>query len=189
MNRAVKAGLPLLLSFASFAIAQDLGKPAMPYVYHNICPFEYGCEFDTIYVHAPFPAYTKAGDTTSGAFAVSPGESLRFNFGDMYIERMGMAVIRDSVLEYPFGDTVYILTYKGEGSFEVWHRGKFETVEGFWLGPFASEPHAELILSPMATWWINVTDKRARIFWLRLINIVPAEGMNFDPAVSVNWSR
>ena len=173
----------LLLITFSIALSQESPRPIAPYIYKKICPFEGGCDFTSIGTLQSIPAYAMAGDKLAKLFMVPIGDSLAFNFGSLFVERLGLAIVTHPWQEFLVGDTVIIMGYGGEGSFEIWHKGLAQYVECFWPSNSSMDLAADLIVSPQMTWWANVTDKKARTFWLRLINLTPAEGLDFGDLV------
>jgi hypothetical protein len=170
----------LMFVFFISAMGQQQPKPTIPFVDKNVCPFEYGCDFHKWYPRSPIRGFSIEGDTTALSFVVAAQESLQFNFGNMHIERLGVVVIRKSFEGYNVGDTVFILSYTGEGSYNIWHNGIFENVDRFWSSDtLRSHFDALETVEVSMSWWVNVTDASGRVFWLRLFNTEGSGGIWF----------
>jgi hypothetical protein len=177
----------ILVSSCSLCLeAQQERAPSTPYVEKNVCPFEYGCIFHKWYSRAPIRAYTTEGDTNSPSFLIAASESLQYNFGNMHVERVGIVIVRKAFQGYRVGDSVFVLSYRGEGSFSVWHHGAFDVVTRFW----DSDTNRSLsdgfeALEVSMSWWVNVTDAGARSFWLKLHNTEGSKGISFAEDIEI----
>jgi len=91
------------------------------------------------------------------------------------------------------GDTLIILSYSGEGIYDVWCKGKRLDVEAFWntddsdyvgadssvaLTPTQIDSlfRARLVCPSRMTWWVNLTNQRGEIGWFPIPNSCAANG-------------
>jgi hypothetical protein len=145
-------------------------------VARGICPFE-GCAYGAWVARSRLTAYAAEGDTSKIAFAVAPGERFTALRGDVHIVKLGLIMVTAPV-EGPAGhalqkgDRVYVLSYRGEGMYDVWHDGKLMTLEAFWE-PLAPAARAAGVVRarPEMMWWVLIKTRAGRQGWLRLRNV------------------
>ncbi len=189
MNPILQAVILASTCASNLVLAQTAPRPQTPFTVEKICPFEYGCAFDSVFVLKPIPAYSRENDTTSISGSLKPGLRLRFNFANMHISELGLAIIRksDDCQGFQTGDSIYVITYVGEGTYQVWHKGLLEDLECFWCSFSDMCITGDLVKPPVATWWLNVASDSNHTFWLRLINKSPDKGVDFGRIVDFNW--
>ncbi len=177
----------LIIMFVNYGIkAQPTPKPEAPYILYKYCPFEYRCAFDSLYIMRATKGYSREGDSSSSELIINVGTRLLFNYGNMHIDRLGVAIITKPCDEFITGDSVLVLSYAGEGSFTVWHRGQIKVIEEFWPGSPDLCFVGTLLTQPVTTWWVNASSANGRTFWLKLpfdFN----EGLNLENIVQMNW--
>lgn len=177
---------------AVVAVAEDTGAsgPGKVYVDENRCPFEC-CTYREWGARKPLIAYAAERDTSNVAFTLAAGERFTAVTGNVHVDPVGVAVVRQPVSwfaegggsgNFAPGDTLYILGYVGEGSFRVWHRGRIGEVSAFWLAQpdlNSAEAAAEgvLIREPGSDWWVRIRNSAGRTGWLRMAD---AEVNNAD---------
>ena len=147
--------------------------PVAPYVEEKICPYEYGCEFDKWISLTQKPLFLKDGDSSSIAYWMEPGDSLIFNYGNMHIDQMGIAIVFRNHKEFIVGDTLLILSYTGEGYYNVWFKGSIKNVHIFWNEDRqlnSNHYSAHLIIPQRMTWWVLLTNVKGQKGWLPLPN-------------------
>ena len=59
------------------------------------------------------------------------------------------------------GDTVYLLTYLGEGFNKIWHKGRIVEADTF------DESKFRFSRQPRSVWWVKVKNRRGEIGWSR----------------------
>jgi len=145
-------------------------KPKVPFITPGCCPFEFGCNFHKWYVKSPVKAYRDEGDTTSFLFNVPAGDSLTFQYGDMYTLSLGTVILKRPWKEFTTNDTVYVLAYEGEGHYDVWYKDSIYYEEGFWYKDSTwGQPGLQIDPTEMS-WWVRVQDAHHNFYWLRLRN-------------------
>lgn len=178
------AGNVLVLAVGVSPAAAEPAPPRVPYVAKGVCPFE-GCQYGTWIAKSRLKAYKSEGDTSMVAFAIAPDERFQAIRGNVHVVKRGEVRVRRPVEVDPGrvlrrGDRLYVLSYRGEGRYELWHRGALFTTEAFWP-PFVSmeRPAGEITAWPEMLWWVLVNAGPGRQGWLRLRN-VSRSGFEFN---------
>jgi len=161
-------------------------SPAEPYIVRRACPFEC-CQYGEWQARTTTPVYATEGKSGQPLFTLRAGDSVRAMTGSVHVSRAGRVKIVSRVergwAEFgehkmpalAVGDTVYILSYAGEGHWEYWSRGLVGVGPELWSEPMnAGPPPGELLAEPVREWWVQVTDRRGRSGWL----IVPPQGFD-----------
>jgi hypothetical protein len=159
--------VPLILFLSAISHAQN-ERPQVPYIQHDICPFEC-CQYGKWIAKSPLKAYKKEGDDASIAFTIKPGEEFSATSGNVHIMKLGIITITKSFNTFTKGDKVYMLSYRGEGAYDLWYKGKMldldlDSMNKVWT-------NGTLIQLPEFVWWVLVKNKDGNIGWLRLRNI------------------
>lgn len=99
--------------------------------------------------------------------------------GNVHILELGVIVINKSFGTYKKGDTVYVLSYRGEGEYDLWFNGKEISDTGeVWS-------NGTLTQSPEFIWWVSIINKDGQRGWLRFKNISDS---GFETADKVDGS-
>ena len=188
----------LLVAAASVAHGAKSSPPALPFIDRDVCPLHYGCSFREDWVaRRPLTAYAREGDPTRVAFGIAAGESFVALRADMYVTRAGIVVMvadLDATCEPPdcseagfrTGDVVYVLSYRGEGSYLISHRGRLRESEAFWN---RDQPRDAIVReAPEMFWWVLVRNKAGREGWLRLKNTADL-GIMFEEQICLSSPR
>lgn len=143
-------------------------RPPEPYVDRGVCPFEC-CTYRDWTAREPLRAFRAPRDRSAEAFALARGESFDALTGDVYIDTVGVVRVDepvpwmtepDSIGRFEPGDTVYVLSYRGEATYNLWHRGRVVQVANFWAPPPSPmEPPARGTLvrkGSKAHWWVRI---------------------------------
>ena len=151
--------------------------PPIPYEDPGACPFE-GCVYrewqatDTVVVRrtrstdAPIVFRVRKGETvtalTGVVVTISPGR-VRFR------ERVDLSSLSGAVRVEP-GDTLYILTYQGEGFTKAWFKGRLydELDGGMEFFRCDSEPNScvgTIVERPQRVWWVQVRNAKGQTGW------------------------
>ncbi len=162
------------------SVAQD--QPALPFIQRGVCPFEC-CQFGRWRTHATLHVYETEGDTSRILFNLAVGDTFRALTGNVHMDRVGVVIVTKRVNSYMPGDTVYTLSYRGEGLIDVWHQGKVQQVDIFWSGddeadssnvdvhdPRWKDFSGVLLTKPIMIWWVNVLLPNGQTGRLRLVN-------------------
>jgi hypothetical protein len=161
-------------------------SPREPYVVQGACPFEC-CQYGEWRVRTKTPVYATEGNDRETRFVLHAGDSVKAMTGNVHVSRVGRVRIVGRVqrgwaefdghrLPAPgIGDTVYILSYAGEGHWDYWYRGLVGTGPELWAESTAGGvAGGGLLTEPVSKWWVRVIDRRGRGGWL----IVPPEGFD-----------
>lgn len=164
----------------SVSVAQE--KPPIPFISKRVCPFEC-CQFGRWLARSPLRVYETEGDTSKVIFNIAIGDTFHAVTGNVRIDKLGVVVVTKPIESFQAGDTLYTLTYRGEGFMTIWYKGKVRSVEMFWdyddeadwgnINPFDpkwSEFPGVLIDKPLMIWWVNVVLPNGQTGWLKLVN-------------------
>jgi hypothetical protein len=138
--------------------------PRIPYIQHNVCPFEC-CQYGRWTAKSLLSTYQIEGDDSTVAFMIKPGEQFTTTGGNVHIMKLGEIVLNRSFDEFTRGDKVYILSYRGEGVYDLWYKGKIlDSSEKVWL-------NSVLMGWPEFEWWALIKNRAGKQGWLRLKNV------------------
>lgn len=155
--------MAILLSVTVTTHAQS-ARPKLPFIQHDICPFEC-CQYGKWTARSILKAFNKEGDDSTVSFTIRPGEAFTAISGNVHIQQFGIIVINKSFGKFKKGDEVYVLSYRGEGEYDLWFNGKeLNDTEEVWS-------NGTLQQSPEFIWWVSIIDKDGRQGWLKFKNI------------------
>lgn len=163
--------LSCLIFLCSNIYAQE-EKPNVPYIQSNVCPFEC-CQYGKWIAKSPLKAYKKEGDSSAIAFTIKPGEQFTAIKGNVHVVKLGVVVITEPFDAFSKDDNIFVLSYKGEGFYDIWYKGKvLSDIEQFWIDKSSkSSSKALLKQPPQIVWWVLVKNKDGKQGWLMLQNI------------------
>ncbi len=104
----------------------------------------------------------------------------------MHISPLGIVAILRPIEGLLPGDTAYILSYTGEGFYNVWYRNQQLNLQRFWDDPrfgIDTAADARLVQWPGMTWWVRLTNSANKTGWLPLINTCVTMGVCFDESI------
>ncbi len=155
----------------SIVYAQD-DKPNVPYIQNNVCPFEC-CQYGKWIAKSRLKAYKTEGDSSTIAFTIKPGEQFTAIKGNVHVVKLGIVVITESFDIFSKGDNVFVLSYKGEGFYDVWYKGKvLKDIEQFWPDELSKQTGKSRSKQlPEMIWWVLVKNEAGKQGWLMLKNI------------------
>ncbi len=163
LKRIVITSLCLIIFLSIVSQAQD-APPNVPYIQHNVCPFEC-CQYGKWIARSGLTAYKKEDGSSSIAFTIKLGEQFTAIRGDVHIVKLGLVILKKSFDNYAKDDKVYILSYRGEGVYDLWYKGKvLNSEDNFW-------ENSVLMQLPKMIWWVLVESKNGKQGWLKLENI------------------
>lgn len=143
-------------------VAAQVERPAVPFIQYNICPFEC-CQYGEWISKSSLKLYQTEGDTTNTALLINPNEEFTAIRGNVHIIKLGVVVVNATFEEFKKNDTLYILSSKGEGYYDVWYNGKIiQDIYEFW-----STYETPLIENSITEWWILVKTQTGKYGWLR----------------------
>ena len=192
MTRRTFLLLTLLLAGLGFSAdhAWAQGRELhFPLIEKGVCPFE-GCVYRDWVTFSSVPAYSNEGDTSSVAFMLKPMDSLKAISGNVWIERPGLVVVERDSAPHHFGDTLYVLSYDGEGFYETWFYGSTTYEKVFWqtsvdireYGRGYLGSYGEMIQAPIMVWWVHIMNSHGQSGWLRLPNTAEL-GFSIEPQI------
>ena len=162
MRTIFGAFISILIS--GFAIFGQNSRPTMPFVDKGACPFEC-CTYREWTVDKATAVRSAMRDGSSIAFRLRKGERVRGLTGSVITSQAGEVRVLKRTKIGPFtakpGDTLYLLTYVGEGFHRVWYRGKITEEETWDKSTFRQ------IREPKAVWWVKVRNSKGQIGWSR----------------------
>lgn len=154
------AAIILLFSVSSYA---QNPKPKVPFIQHGTCPFEC-CQYGKWAARSPLKAFEKEGDDSRVSFTIRPGEEFTAINGNVHVVKLGYVTITKTFDSFIKGEKVYILSYRGEGDYDLWYKGKiFNGDDAFW-------DNINWVQSPVTVWWVLVENKAGIRGWLKLRN-------------------
>ncbi len=164
--RVMFLSLALTLFVGSISVAQE-EKPKIPYIELGACPFEC-CQYGTWTAESPLIVYKEEVSGSAIAFKVNPGESFTAINGNVHITKPGYVVVNKSHDGFAKGNKVYLLTYLGEGAYDLWYKGKkldlnILNLDEFWANVTEKD-------SPLYTWAVLIKRGDGKQGWLRLKN-------------------
>jgi len=163
-----------------FSLCQT--RPNYPYVQKGVCPFEC-CQFGKWKTHTRLNVYSNEGDSSHIKFTIAPGDSFEAITGNVHMIKPGIVIVTKATGNLSPGDTIYTLSYTGEGNNDIWRHGEVENVEIFWQtddepidsstninDPKWSEYSGVMVERPLMIWWVRISFRDGRSGWLMLIN-------------------
>ena len=152
--------------------ASKLGSsvaPPMPYEDYGACPFEC-CTYRRWIATKDTAIQSDRNGNSPIFFNVNRGEWVTALTGVVITTVPGKAkVLRPTTINgipAQNGETVYLLTYQGEGVYEIWYKGKK------WE-PYPDMSTLEILERPESTWWVQTKNNKGQVGWSR-------ESDNFD---------
>jgi hypothetical protein len=155
-------GLGIFLILSSQIIAQTL---KLPYKDVGACPFEC-CTYRQWTAKKNLILYKNMSESSPIAFRVTKGEKVTGMTGVVITTVAGKAEIlknqtlESSKVQVKKGDTLFLLTYLGEGWFRIWYQGKFFEDDGYANG-------IKILSMPKAVWWVKIKNRKGQIGWTK----------------------
>ncbi len=146
--------------------------PPAVYVDEGACPFEC-CSYGRWWAIGQVELRTqpRAGAPVTGS--VQPGDTVMAETG---VVRTVPApfLVKQALDGYSPGDTIWLLTYLGEGFFKVWDGGEVRELE-LEFSPYGGSPgarcehceHGELLTPHESEWWVRITTAAGVSGWTR----------------------
>ncbi|HUQ19971.1 MAG TPA: hypothetical protein VM099_10200 [Gemmatimonadaceae bacterium] len=170
-----------LVGFAGF-FAFDLGaqaKPPEPFVDNGACPFE-GCVYRDWIATEVVSARVARRENARVAFTVKKGERVRALSGVVITTKAGRVEFLKAMdiqsnsgkIHIEPNETLFLLTYQGEGFMKVWLKGKvYDGVEVvlFYDEICTKDPQrcgARLVAEPVCVWWVKIRNRRGQVGWI-----------------------
>jgi len=184
MIQDLVAGLLLgssIMAMVPILAAQQVASAAglqLPFEDHGACPFE-GCTYREWTANTPVEIRLDRRDNAPTAFRLKEGDRIQALTGVVITLRPGELTFRaPQVLETPDGpirvspgDTVYLLTYQGEGFTKAWFSGRlYRDVDTalFFNRVCDTEPDrcsGKVVVERQTKWWVQVRNADGLIGW------------------------
>lgn len=137
----------------------------------NACPFEC-CVYGNWVADTIIPMYAAPRTQGRPVFTLARGDSMRTEYGAVYVTSIGLVVVDDSLVLGPEdgtkllpGDTLVLLDPIGEGFWTAWRRGEIiEQVPPFFESWWRPRQQGRMIGRPAREWWVRATS-RGRTGW------------------------
>lgn len=182
MKSSVASLLLLLLaaSGAPGAGEQPSSSPPMPFEDAGACPFE-GCIYADWKANADVDIHAERRDDAPVLFKVKSGEGVKAVTGIVVITQPGRAVFdrrqrlttSSGSIDLAPGQTLFLLTYQGEGLTKAWFNGKVYTdvdTATFINAMCTSKPEqctGKVVEKPQQVWWIQIRNAEGQVGWTR----------------------
>jgi hypothetical protein len=152
--------------------------PTVPFEDEGACPFE-GCVYREWTAKSAIRVRTARRIDASIAFMLRAGERVAALTGIVITVKAGRVQFRESrtlktgsgSVRIDPGETLYLLTYQGEGFTKAWFKGKLfidvDTVE-FFNGVCDIEPSrcaGRIIEKSQTEWWVQVRNRAGGVGW------------------------
>jgi len=153
--------------------------PPIPYEDIGACPFE-GCTYRDWIANGPVTLRTDRRSDSPIAFTLAKGDHVQAITGIVITTKPGRVTFRTAgamsssggMLRVRPGDTLYLLTYHGEGEFTAWFKGRlYDFVDGseFSDGRCGRGRvcNGTVVEKPQSVWWIRIRSTRGLTGWTR----------------------
>ncbi len=139
----------------------------------NACPFEC-CVYGDWVADTVIPMLTEPRSNGAPVFTLAKGDSMKTEFGVVYVTSIALVVVTDTVplgnegrVKLLPGDTLVLLDPIGEGYWTAWRRGEIlEEVPPFFESWVREGRQGRMIGQPGREWWVRVT-AGGRTGWFR----------------------
>ena len=153
--------------------------PPVPYEDAGACPFE-GCMYGKWQANDTVTVRRTRSDKGAAVFTVYKGETITALTGVVVTTSPGQVRFREPIdlssrsgsVHVEPDETLYLLTYSGEGFTKAWFKGKlYEELDGsmaFFNGICDTEPSrcaGTIVVRPQRTWWVSIRNVRGQIGW------------------------
>jgi len=153
--------------------------PQVPFEDVGACPFE-GCVYRDWIANDPVVVLTDRRPDAPIAFTLEKGDHVQAITGIVVTQKPGRVEFQKpaalwttaGTLHVEPGDTLYLLTYHGEGASTGWFKGRvYDQVDG---SGFFSEPcgrrigcNGRVVEQPQTTWWIRLRSLKGLTGWTK----------------------
>jgi hypothetical protein len=172
--------IPRLALMAVIAFAQVVSpEPPVPYEDWGACPFE-GCVYREWTARLAVRVHRDRFERSPVAFSVRRGEKVTALTGVVVTTTPGEVQFRRAVdlatpgatVHVEPGETLYLLTYRGEGHTVAWFKGQiYDPLDGsvaFFNASCADAPGTcagDIVVEPKRVWWVQLKNSRGQIGW------------------------
>jgi hypothetical protein len=151
--------------------------PQVPFEDVGACPFE-GCVYRDWIANGPVTVRTDWRADAPIAFSLTKGDHVQAITGIVVTVKPGRVQFRKAVdlwspsgpIHVEPGETLYLLTYHGEGSTTAWFKGRlYDDVDGSEFFNFLCEEkitcNGTIIERPQKVWWIRLRTMKGLTGW------------------------
>jgi len=128
--------------------------------------------------------YSSYNKDTKAISSISYGERIQAIRGIFSISQFGEVKITKTNDYFPLNDTIFILAYKGEGSYMLWYKGKiFDDHFIFWEEKNSSgqKIYGRKIKNLKSDWWVYIKKLNNIEGWILMKDGIKFSGMDaFD---------
>jgi hypothetical protein len=153
-------------------------QPPVPFEDVGACPFE-GCIYREWIARQAVAIRTAGRINAPVAFRVRAGEKATALTGVVITVKAGRVQFRrpqdlsssDGTIRVVQGETLYLLTYQGEGFSKVWFKGRLYRdvdITGFFTGVCEDDPNrctGEIIEQSQTEWWVQIRNRAGKVGW------------------------
>lgn len=158
----VLLAISLVLTGNSFA-----QTPKMPFADVGACPFEC-CIYRQWTATKNTVIYQQMRENSPVAFKVKGREKVTGVTGVVITTKAGTVkalknfTFSNNKISVKAGNLFYLLTYRGEGFFLIWYKGKkFED-------EILDENTMKLLSEPKSVWWVKIKNRKGQIGWTKM---------------------
>ena len=182
MKSTVASLLLLLLATSGVPGAgeQASSSPPIPFEDPGACPFE-GCVYGDWKAIEEVDVHAERRDDAPVVFKVRSGEGVKAVTGIVVITQPGRAVFdrrqrlttATGSIDLMPGQTLFLLTYQGEGFTKAWFDGKVYTdvdTASFMNAMCTTKPEqctGKVVEKPQWEWWIQIRNAEGQTGWTR----------------------
>jgi hypothetical protein len=158
----------ILAGSASVGAQRAAAGPPVPFEDIGACPFE-GCIYRDWTATAPVTARTDRSPGAPVAFTLQKGDHVRAVTGVVVTTTAGRVQFRKAAslwstggtIRVAPGDTLYLLTYLGEGAWTAWFNGRrYDAVDGSEFCGVPSDACSAIVVErPQSVWWVRLNLK------------------------------
>jgi hypothetical protein len=153
----------LLAAFSGTTWAQG---PKTPYKDVGACPFEC-CTYRGWVANKDTIIYKEMREGSRVAFRVKKREKVTGITGVVITTKAGQvkalkSFTTSSGVRIRANDIFYLLTYRGEGFYLIWYKGKEFEDEAYDQG------NMKVLNGPVAVWWVKIRNRRGQAGWTKL---------------------
>ncbi|MGE3512424.1 MAG: hypothetical protein AB7N65_26465, partial [Vicinamibacterales bacterium] len=190
---AMGVGLTQSRARAQVPTPSTLAGPPVPFEDVGACPFE-GCVYREWVANAPVAVRTGRSATDGVAFRLNPGDRVQAITGIVVTVTPGRVQFKTAT-DFPSsagpvrvrpGETLYLLTYHGEGETVAWFKGRlYDWLDGseFFNGRCDDRPDdcsRATFERPESEWWVRLRSVGGVMGWTR-------ETEKFDNKDAFGW--
>jgi len=158
---------------------QEPAGPPMPYEDPGACPFE-GCAYREWAANAAVRVLSARRDGSPVAFTVRRGERVMAMTGVVITKVPGRVEFRKAVdlptssgvVHVEPGQSLYLLTYRGEGFTKAWFKGRlYDDLDGgaaFFGDRCERDPGScagTIVHRPVTVWWVQIRNEQGQAGW------------------------